>query len=89
MIAPAKSPRMQLPLPTGTRVALVVGSVIPTAMGAAMVCALSFWALPTGAALSDRNTLMLNAVTGDLCVVLAVPLGLTAVFRWSTGTAAG
>jgi adenylate cyclase len=79
-----KTLRVPLPVTSGSRVALALGVVGPTALGAATIGVLTFWALPTGAALGERHALTLNAVTAAVYVMLAVPLGLLWGRRWTS-----
>ena len=48
--------RRQVPVGWARRALLVSGAIIPTALGATAIAVLTFWALPTGAALGVLTT---------------------------------
>jgi adenylate cyclase len=64
--------RRKFPVPWTTRALLVLAALFPNVLGAAVIGVTTFWALPTGHALSQRHVLQLNVV------VMAVYVGAAA-----------
>jgi adenylate cyclase len=70
------------------RALLVSGAVVPTVLGSAVIAAMTFWALPTGAALSQRHVLLLNIVATAVYSVIAIPVAVVCGYFWLTIPAA-
>ncbi|WP_205872901.1 adenylate/guanylate cyclase domain-containing protein [Mycobacterium camsae] len=68
--------RRQFPVPWTTRALLVLAALFPNVLGAAVIGVTTFWALPTGHALSERHVLRLNVLAMTLYVAVAA---LTAI----------
>lgn len=66
------------------RALLVSGAVVPTVVGAAVIGAMTFWALPTGAALSQRHVLLLNVVATAIYAAVAIPVAVVCGYFWLT-----
>jgi adenylate cyclase len=66
-------PRRRYPVGWTGRALLVSGAVIPTVLGSALIAAMMFWALPTGAALNERHVLLLNVVTASIYSAISIP----------------
>jgi adenylate cyclase len=66
------------------RALLVLGAIVPTVLGAAVIAVLTFWALPTGAALGERHVLLLNVVTAVIYVGIAIPVAVVWGYFWMT-----
>lgn len=60
-------------MPRRTRALLVLAAVFPNVLGAIVIGVVTFWALPTGHALSERHVLVLNVVVTALYAAVAVP----------------
>lgn len=76
--------RRQYPLGWSARALVVIGAVVPSALGSAAIAVMTFWALPTGAALRDQHVLALNVLTAVIYGLIAIPIGLTWGFMWVT-----
>jgi adenylate cyclase len=76
--------RRQFPVGWAARALLVSGAIIPTALGATAIAVLTFWALPTGAALGERHVLMLNVIVCVIYTGVAIPLGVVWGYFWLT-----
>ncbi|OBH96918.1 hypothetical protein A5678_25340 [Mycobacterium sp. E2733] len=68
----------------GGRALLVAGAVVPTVLGCAVIAAMTFWALPTGAALSQRHVLLLNSAATAIYSVIAIPVAVVCGYFWLT-----
>jgi adenylate cyclase len=66
------------------RALLVSGAIVPNVLGAAVIATLTFWALPTGAALGERHVLLLNLVTAVIYVGIAIPIAVLWGYFWMT-----
>jgi adenylate cyclase len=76
--------RRQVPVGWAGRALLVSGAIIPTALGATVIAVLTFWALPTGAALGERHVLMLNVIVCVIYTGVVIPLGVVWGYFWLT-----
>lgn len=76
--------RRQYPAGWAARALLVSGAIVPTVLGAAVIAVLTFWALPTGAALGERHVLLLNVVTAVVYVGIAIPIAVVWGYFWMT-----
>jgi adenylate cyclase len=63
---------------------LISGAVVPTALGAAVIAVLTFWALPTGQDLSQRHVLILNIIAAVAYTGIAIPAGVVWGYFWLT-----
>ena len=55
---------------------LVLAALVPNVLGAAVIGVTTFWALPTGSALSERHVLLLNVVVGAGYAVLVTAVAI-------------
>jgi adenylate cyclase len=76
--------RRQYPVAWAGRTLLVSGAVVPTALGSGVIAIITFWALPTGAALSQRHVLLLNIVASAIFATIAIPLAVVCGYFWLT-----
>jgi adenylate cyclase len=76
--------RRQFPVGWAGRALLVSGAIVPTAFGATAIAVLTFWALPTGAALGERHVLLQNVVVCAIYTLIAVPIGAVWGYLWLT-----
>jgi adenylate cyclase len=76
--------RRQYPAGWAGRALLVSGAIVPTILGAAVIGALTFWALPTGAALGERHVLLFNVITAVIYVGIAIPIAVVCGYFWMT-----
>lgn len=76
--------RRHYPADRAARALLVSGAVVPTVLGSAVIAAMTFWALPTGAALGQRHVLMLNLLTGAVYAGVAIPIAAVSAYFWMT-----
>ncbi|KUI21580.1 hypothetical protein AU193_13500 [Mycobacterium sp. GA-1285] len=76
--------RRQFPVGWAAQALLVSGAIVPTALGATAIAVLTFWALPTGAALGERHVLMLNVIVCVIYTGVAIPLGVVWGYFWLT-----
>ncbi|MBW0018149.1 MAG: adenylate/guanylate cyclase domain-containing protein [Mycobacterium sp.] len=60
------------------------GAVVPTVLGSVVIAVMTFWALPTGAALSEHHVLVLNIVAAMIYSAIAVPAGVIWGYFWLT-----
>lgn len=77
--------RRRFPVGLARRALLVSGAVvIPTVLASTLVAATMFWALPTGAALSERHVLLLNVVTASIYSAISIPSAIVWGYLWLT-----
>ena len=76
--------RRHYPADRAARALLVSGAVVPTVLGSAVIAAMTFWALPTGAALGQRHVLMLNLLTAAVYAGVAIPIAAVSAYFWMT-----
>jgi adenylate cyclase len=76
--------RRHYPADRAARAWLVSGAIVPTVVGSAVIAAMTFWALPTGAALGQRHVLMLNLLTGAAYAGVAIPIAAVLGYFWMT-----
>lgn len=76
--------RRRFPVGWAGRALLVSGAIVPTALGAATIAVLTFWALPTGAELGERHVLLHNVVVCVVFTLIAVPIGTVWGYLWMT-----
>jgi adenylate cyclase len=76
--------RRQSPLAWRAQALVVSGAVVPTALGSAVIAVMTKWALPTGAALSQRYVLTLNLLFGASYSAIAIPLAIVWGYLWRT-----
>jgi adenylate cyclase len=76
--------RRQYPADWAAHVLLVSGAIVPTAVGSAVIAAMTFWALPTGAALGEQHILMRNVFTAAAYASVAVPAAIVWGLLWMT-----
>ncbi len=76
--------RRQYPLNWSARALAVSGAVVPSALGSAAIAAMTFWALPTGAALGQHHVLQLNLLTALVYGAIAIPLAGACAYVWLT-----
>ncbi len=79
--------RRHYPVGWAGRTLLVSGAVVPTVLGSAVIAALAFWALPTGAALSQRHVLVLNIIATAVYSAVAIPVAIVWGYFWLTSAA--
>ncbi|OBH49257.1 hypothetical protein A5686_15350 [Mycobacterium sp. E2479] len=72
------------PVSRGVRALLISGVVVPAILGAAVIAALTWWALPTGAGLTQRHVLQSNIAACILYVAAVVPLAICGGRYWVT-----
>lgn len=68
--------RRKLPVPWQTATWLAVSAVLPNILGATVIGVTTFWALPTGHALSERHVLMHNIAVTMVYVSIATPIAI-------------
>lgn len=66
------------------RLALTLGTLVPSMCGAAVVGVMASRALPTGAALGDPNVERANVITAVVYALIAIPLACVLGVRWTT-----
>ena len=76
--------RRQYPVAWAGKTLLVSGAVTPTVLGSAVIGIITFWALPTGAALSQRHVLLLNLIAVAIFAAIAIPLAVVSGYLWLT-----
>jgi adenylate cyclase len=73
--------RRRYPVGLAGRALLVSAAVIvPTVLASALIAAMMFWALPSGAALNERHVLLLNVVTASIYSAISIPSAIV----WAT-----
>ncbi len=60
------------------------GAVVPTVLGSAVIAIMTFWALPTGAALSQHHVLIRNIVATAIYAAISIPGGVVWGYFWLT-----
>ncbi|MDP7702041.1 adenylate/guanylate cyclase domain-containing protein [Mycobacterium sp. TY815] len=68
--------RRKFPVPWTTRALLVLAALFPNVLGAAVIGVTTFWALPTGQALSERRILHFNVVVMAVYVAVAAAIAI-------------
>ena len=76
--------RRQHPVGWAGRALLVSGAIVPTVLGAAVIAALTFWALPTGGALRERDVLERNVISSVIYSGVAIPIAVVWGYLWLT-----
>ena len=76
--------RRQHPVGLEGRALLVWGAIVPTVLGAGIIAALTFWALPTGAALGDHHVLMRNVISLAIYAGIIIPIAAAWGYLWMT-----
>ncbi|OCB49854.1 hypothetical protein A5677_24220 [Mycobacterium malmoense] len=76
--------RRQHPAGRAARALLVSGAIIPTILASALIAAMMFWALPSGAALNERHVLLLNVVTACIYSAISIPSAIVWGYLWLT-----
>lgn len=74
--------RGRLPITFRTRMVLAASVVGQNFVGGVVLGLLIFWALPSGAELSERHVLNLNASVATAYILVSIPLGLFCARRW-------
>src|ERR1700712_1058977 len=80
----ARLRRRHYPLRWSARALAVSGAIVPSALGSAAIAAMTFWALPTGAALGQEHILQLNVLTGVVYAAVATSVAGVWAFFWLT-----
>ncbi len=76
--------RRRYPVAWAARTLLASGAVVPTALGSGVIAIVAFWALPTGAALSQRPVLQINIVAVAIYLSLIIPFAVVWGYLWLT-----
>lgn len=76
--------RRHIPVRGSSQALLILGAVIPTVVGAAVISALTFWALPTGVALGEQHVLRRNIVAAATYCAVAFPIATAWGYLWMT-----
>ena len=76
--------RRQYPLTWSARALVVSGAIVPTALGSAAIAVMTFWALPTGAALGQHHVLQQNLLTALVYGLIAIPIASMSAYIWLT-----
>lgn len=76
--------RKHFPRDLAARALLVSGAIVPTVLGSAVIAAMTFWALPTGAALRQRHVLVLNMTTAAVYAAVILPGAAVWARLWMT-----
>jgi adenylate cyclase len=76
--------RGRLPIAFRTRLALAVSAIGQNVLGGVILGVLIFWALPSGAELTERHVVGLNASVAVAYIVVSIPLGMFWARRWTS-----
>ncbi len=72
----------RVPFAPAGRSLMISGAIVPTVTGSALIAAMTAWALPTGAALSERHVMLVNIVAALCYSGTALPLAGICGYMW-------